>query len=150
VLAAEHPERVASRLIESDGTDASYTSAELSRRSDHQFQAGASEGYVIPIDTAISVAKSIESGDFSTAIHPAATAFLGVDVRNSGYFRSGAYVAGVIILDVIPSSPAEKAGLVQGDVITSINSTTIASTSGLDNLLLDLAPSAKVSLHWIS
>lgn len=33
VLAAEHPERVALRIIESDGTDASYTFAELSRRS---------------------------------------------------------------------------------------------------------------------
>lgn len=115
-----------------------------------QFPAGASEGYAIPIGTANSVAQSIESGDFSTAIHPAATAFLGVDVRNSGYFRSGSYFAGVIIVDVVPSSPAEKAGLVQGDVITSMNSTNITSTSELGNLLLNLVPNAKVSLHWIS
>jgi acetyl-CoA synthetase len=34
VLAAEHPERAALRLIEADGTDAAYTFAELSARSD--------------------------------------------------------------------------------------------------------------------
>ena len=34
VLAAEHPHRAALRLIEADGTDASYTYAELSARSD--------------------------------------------------------------------------------------------------------------------
>ena len=34
VLAAEHPNRTALRLIEADGTDASYTFAELSARSD--------------------------------------------------------------------------------------------------------------------
>lgn len=34
VLAAEHPDRPALRLIEADGTDASYTFAELSARSD--------------------------------------------------------------------------------------------------------------------
>jgi acetyl-CoA synthetase len=34
VLAAEHPHRAALRLIEADGTDASYTFAELSARSD--------------------------------------------------------------------------------------------------------------------
>jgi len=34
VLAAEHPHRAALRLIEADGTDASYTFAELSTRSD--------------------------------------------------------------------------------------------------------------------
>ena len=34
VLAAEHPERAALRLIEADGTEASYTFAELSARSD--------------------------------------------------------------------------------------------------------------------
>ena len=34
VLAAEHPNRAALRLIEADGTDNSYTYAELSARSD--------------------------------------------------------------------------------------------------------------------
>ena len=34
VLATEHPDRPALRLIEADGTDASYTFADLSRRSD--------------------------------------------------------------------------------------------------------------------
>lgn len=115
-----------------------------------QFQASESEGFAFPINTAVSIAQKIEAGDFAANVHPAATVFLGVDVENSDYFRFGAYAAGAIIDGTVPASPAEKAGLVQGDVITSINSTSVANTSEFGNALLELTPGTKVTLHWVN
>ena len=42
--------------------------------------AGASDSYAIPINTALTVAKQIESGKASTAVHIGPTAFLGVEI----------------------------------------------------------------------
>ena len=43
--------------------------------------------------------------------------------------------AGAVVLDVIAGSPADKAGLVQGDVIVDINGTAITSSESLQSVV---------------
>ena len=50
-----------------------------------------------------------------------------------GYFGVG---AGVLITDIVPGSPAERAGLLPGDVIISVNDTEVATVT---QLRVDLA-----------
>lgn len=117
--------------------------------SSFQFQSGANVGFAIPINTAVSIARRIEAGDFTGNVHRGATAFLGVEVRNSGYYQNGSFLAGVVVVGVMPGSPAEKAGLRYGDVITSLNAKTITSPTQLVNKLLAISPGTKVTLNWV-
>src|SRR5919204_1441470 len=80
-----------------------------------RFQAATSDAYAIPINRAVAIAKQIEAGRASANVHIGATAFLGVQVEAGG---ADAPVAGVLVDTVVSGSPADKAGLVAGDVIT--------------------------------
>ena len=75
-----------------------------------RFQASGGQGFAIPINQAITLAKTIKAGHGSDTIHIGATAFLGVDVATS---RSG--TTGATIEDVVSGSAAEQAGLARGD-----------------------------------
>ena len=116
--------------------------------SSFQFQSGANEGFAIPINTAVSIARQIEAGNFKGNVHRGATAYLGVEVGNSGYYQNGSFLAGVVVVGVVPGSAAEKAGLSYGDVITSLNAKTITSPTQLVNMLLAISPGTKVTLNW--
>ena len=50
---------------------------------DSGYETTASQGYAIPIGTALSIAKRIEAGDASSTVHIGATGFLGVSVESS-------------------------------------------------------------------
>ena len=117
--------------------------------SDYSFTSAGSEAFAIPINTARSIAKQIEAGHFSGDVHRGATAFLGVQVTNSGYFNDGSYYAGALVVGVVPASPAQKQGLTYGDVITALNGKAISSSAALTNVLLAASPGTKVSLSWI-
>jgi len=53
---------------------------------------------------------------------------------------------GVLVLDVGKSGPAAKAGLVEGDVITSINGTTVKTSDALRNTIAMIKPGTQVEL----
>ena len=53
-----------------------------------------------------------------------------------------------MVAGVITSSPAQEAGLAQGDVITAVNGTTVTSAQGVTNALETLHPGDKVTLSW--
>jgi S1-C subfamily serine protease len=113
--------------------------------SDVRFQQSASsDGYAIPIRTAVAIAAQIEAGTASTAIHIGTTAFLGVDVASNGYGGSGALVAGVV-----SGGPAAGAGLVAGDVITSVDGHTVATPTALGTLLATDKAGDQVSIAYV-
>jgi S1-C subfamily serine protease len=105
------------------------------------FQRGAGDGYAIPINRALAIAHQIEKGRASATVHVGATAFLGVSIGRSD--------AGAPITGVVPGSPADRAGLVPGDVITSFNGKAVASPTALQKLVLQQSPGAKVQVGWV-
>ena len=82
-------------------------------------------------------------------MHVGATAFLGVDVQASGYYQDGRLRAGALVVGIVPGSPAERAGLVDGDVLTSLGGRQIASAEALTRLVLRNPPGTKVKLGWV-
>jgi S1-C subfamily serine protease len=140
---------------------------------DNSFQTSGSQGYAIPIATALSLARQIDSGDASTTVHIGATGFLGVEVVSSGSSSDGsgdgtggsgggfgtggtggtgdsggATVSGASVQGVVSGSPADKAGLAEGDVITSVNGSSVNSASDLSNVLETDHPGDSVQLRW--
>lgn len=103
----------------------------------------ASQGYAIPINTAISVARMIESGHSTASVHIGPTGFLGIQVTatNSG-------VAGAQIYEVEPGAPAAVAGLAAGDVITSLDGRSVSSPEGLTTLIQLYHPGEAVRVGW--
>jgi S1-C subfamily serine protease len=117
--------------------------------SNFTFQSGNSGGYAIPINRAAAIAKQIAAGHSSATVHVGATAFLGVDVQASGYYQDGRLRAGALVVGIVPGSPAERAGLVDGDVLTSLGGRQIASAEALTRLVLRNPPGTKVKLGWV-
>ena len=101
------------------------------------------QGFAIPIDTALSIAKQIDSGDGSSTVHIGATAFMGVEIAGTTGQSSGVELAGAQ-----PGTPAAAAGLTQGDVITALNGTAVTSGTQISQALIPLHPGNKVSVTW--
>ena len=57
--------------------------------------------------------------------------------------------SGALISDVAPDSPAEKAGIKRGDVVTEINNTKIDEMDDLPKLVANLSPGTNTSLNII-
>src|SRR5271166_1412511 len=94
-------------------------------------QASTTQGYAIPINTALSIARQIEAGQASSTVHLGETAFLGVGIASSDQ-QTG---TGVTIEGAESGTPAASAGLTQGDVITSVAGQTVNSGTSIQQLL---------------
>ncbi len=100
-----------------------------------------SDGYAIPIAKALTISKEIVSGKSSATVHVGGTAFLGVRVAATA-------AAGATVVAVVPGAPADKAGLVPGDVITAVGRKTVTSASGLEPIILASKPGTKVTIAY--
>ena len=101
------------------------------------------QAYSIPIDTALSIAKQIDSGNGSSTVHVGATAFMGVEIASTTGQSSGVELAGAQ-----PGTPAAAAGLTDGDVITALNGTAVTSGTQISEGLISLHPGDKISVTW--
>ena len=104
----------------------------------------ATQGYAIPISTALSVASQIEAGHASSAVHIGATAFLGLEIAGSNQQGS----SGVVLAGVAPGTPVASAGLSQGDVITSVGGQSVGTGTDIQKMLVGLHPGDKISIAW--
>jgi S1-C subfamily serine protease len=107
-------------------------------------QAATGDGYAIPINKALTIAKRIEDGRASATIHVGATALLGVEAGVNDYRDSGATV-----VDVVPGSPADAAGLAPGDLITAVGDRGISSPATLGSIVSAKKPGARVSITYV-
>jgi len=98
-----------------------------------------SQGFAIPIDRAMTIARQIESGRSSSTVHVGDTAFLGVEAT------ADSYQAGAVVASVVPGSPAEAAGFAPGDVITSVGGRAISSPQELGDVVSTQPPGTSVS-----
>ena len=110
-----------------------------------EFQS-AREGYAIPINRVLAVAKQIEARRGSTTVHVGSTPLLGISVAPSSRYGG---TTGALVLGVAPGSPAERAGIVAGDTITTLDGHPIASYDALTTALLRRNAGATVALGWI-
>jgi len=113
------------------------------------FQSTAStDAYAIPINAALKIVKQIESGNSTSTIHVGGTPFIGVQISNGG-FGFGDSVTGGYVAAVVPGSPAGKAGLAAGDVITAVAGRTVSSSDDVLSALTTKLPGARVKLAWV-
>ena len=112
------------------------------------------QGFTIPIDSALSIARQIEAGNGSATVHIGATAFLGVAIDSSQSGQSGqsgfgsGSGSGVTIAGVNSGTPAASAGLEQGDVVTSVGGTSVNSGTSIQQVLERYHPGDKVNISW--
>lgn len=102
---------------------------------------GRTAGFAIPINKAMKIAREIRSGVETSVIHIGYPAFLGVAVRNAGG-------AGALIQSVEPGLPADKAGIVAGDVVTALNNTRVTSADSLRAAIAKVNPGDTVSVAY--
>ncbi|HET9893973.1 MAG TPA: trypsin-like peptidase domain-containing protein [Streptosporangiaceae bacterium] len=117
---------------------------------DFQFSGGSAQAFAIPIDQAESIAGQISSGKESATVHLGETGFVGVQVESDSQARSAGLPAGAgaLIAGVIPGAPAGKAGIVGGDVITSVDGHHVTGPMSLQLALQRHHPGDKVTLSW--
>jgi S1-C subfamily serine protease len=133
------------------GVDTAGSTGSSATSGDGQQGANTVEGFAIPINTANAIARQIMAGQGSSTIHIGATAFLGVELASGGSQGAGGSslgVPGVAVGGVITGSAADSAGLVAGDVITSVNGTSITTPDGLHAALMTQRPGDTISLGW--
>jgi S1-C subfamily serine protease len=104
------------------------------------------QGFAIPINEALTIARQMVAGKASATIHIGGTAFLGVLLASDPFGGSGA--SGAAISAVIDGGTAAKAGLAGGDVITSLGGHTVDSATTLSTLMAGYHPGTKVELGW--
>ena len=135
-------------LLDSDGEVVGIDTAASSGTSDVT-------GFAIPINTALSIAKQILAGTASDSIVIGYPAFLGIEVGSAtsglgvgGSGTSAGTTAGAAVAGVIDGTPAASAGLVEGDTITAVNGTAVASGSDLTTTLKSFKPGDSIKVTW--
>ena len=110
----------------------------------------ATQGYAIPIDTALNIAKQIEAGQASSTVHIGATAFLGLEIGGSSSQGQGFQqtTQGVEIAGTQSGTPAANAGIVAYDVVTAVNGKSVSTGTDIQNALVGLHPGDKVTIAW--
>jgi S1-C subfamily serine protease len=114
-----------------------------------QFQSGGGQGFAIPINQALTIARQIEAGHSSSTVHIGPAAFLGVQIQTSSASADGSSSSGAPVAGVESGSPAQQAGLGAGDEIVSLGGQTVDSATTLTNLMQGYHPGDKVQLGWI-
>jgi S1-C subfamily serine protease len=131
------------------------------------FQTSANQGFAIPINQAKAIANQILSGHGTATTHVGKTAFLGVELAssssqsnsggffgnssgsNSGANGSGANDSGAAVAEVVSGGPAAQAGLAAGDTITSVDGTSVDSSSSIAAALVGHHPGDRIQIGWV-
>ena len=146
---------------------------------------GGTLGFAIPINSALTIARQIASGQQSATVYIGLPGFLGVEVATSsspdpqqqaadeaqggGRAASGGgsacqatnssagiparvapIAAGALILGVLCNTAATSAGMVPGDVITSVAGQPITTPDSLTGITAKYHPNDIVSVIWVS
>jgi serine protease Do len=136
--AAINPGNSGGALINSTGALIGVNSAILSRSG-----ANHGVGFSIPSNMVKRIAEAlIENGKVVRA-------WLGVSISNLDENLQDLYgkKEGAAVTSVEPKSPAEKAGLKRGDLITKVDNKTIDDANSLRNTIGSLAPNQKITLE---
>ncbi|WP_225992405.1 S1C family serine protease [Actinomadura montaniterrae] len=115
---------------------ASFTVGKSKPKSTHR-------GYAIPSDRALAIARQIARGQASSTVHIGRTAMLGVKVRSGD-------TQGAQVVEVVPGTPADEAGVPVGATIISLGGATVDSPTTLTGLMLAHHPGETVRMEWFT
>jgi S1-C subfamily serine protease len=101
-------------------------------------------GLAIPINRALTIARAINAGKPLATTHTGSTAFIGIQVSTAGSPTGG----GVVVAGVVPSSPADSAGIQAGSVLTLLNGKPVTSYNAITNALLKLNAGSTITVQW--
>jgi putative serine protease PepD len=105
-------------------------------------------GFAIPISQVEALLPQLQKGGQAGN----AGGYLGVDITTLTPALRQQYgftpAQGAVILTVVSGSPADKAGLVQGDVIVNINGTAITSAEDLQKVIQNSKPGQTVTITY--
>ena len=137
--AAINPGNSGGALVSAEGHLIGISTAILSRSGGNQ-----GIGFAIPVNMARNVTDQIIRGG------KVSRAFLGVMIQPvtpelARAFKLGKS-EGALISDVSPASPAERAGLKAGDVVTKLDDRSVADSRALQLMVADMAPGRNVRL----
>ncbi len=132
-------------------------------------QGGTNDGYAIPVNDALTIVHQIETGKSNGNVSAGQEGFLGVDVSDGGGGPGGGFGdggfggggggrfgnsgsgggTGVVISGVQSGSPADNAGLTQGDQIVSVDGQSITSANQLTQIISTKHPGDSVKIVWV-
>ena len=102
-------------------------------------------GFAIPINMVKSIEDQLQKHGKVTR------GWLGVAIQDVDENLAESFglskAGGILVSDVQPDSPAEKAGIEQGDVIIKLNDTVLKDVADLRNRIALVIPGTTVSLH---
>ena len=104
-------------------------------------------GYAIPISTAKTILTDLMN---ASSVSTKDAAFLGVVGRdiNESYSSALGIPSGIYVSQVVSGSPAEKAGISAGDVITKFEGNNVSTMSGLKEKLAIKKANTKVKITF--
>jgi len=106
------------------------------------------QGFAIPINRALAIARTIEAGTSTTSVHVGATPIMGIEITSTLSRGPNSGVAGVRIAGLAPGTPAATSGLAVGDVITAVNSHAVSTPAALSAIVQQLAPGDSVRVSY--
>jgi len=110
--------------------------------------------FAIPSSKAVDIANRILAGQAGNGVFIGPVGYLGVSVQTldaSSAAQLGVNVSsGAYVRTVVAGSPAERAGITSGSVITRVNSAVVDSATALGDALHQYKPGDQVKITWIS
>ena len=125
---------------------------------------GTDQGFAIPINTALAVARDIAAGKSNSKIQIGLSGFIGVGVgsitsatclnsSNGIGGAGGGYTppvnSGALVCQVFAGTPAASAGMTAGDVITGVNGQAVTSEGSLTTIMSKFRSGSTISLTWV-
>jgi putative serine protease PepD len=106
-------------------------------------------GFAIPIASVESLLPQLEKGGGALTT---GGGYLGVDITSLTTALRQQYgftpTSGAVILTVIPKSPADKAGLAEGDVIVAVDGSPITTAEGLQSAIQRDKPGQQITVTY--
>ncbi|RJO79238.1 PDZ domain-containing protein [Nocardia panacis] len=127
-------------LVSADGKVVGMDTAASAGYRFSQVSTGGGQGFAIPINRALAVARDIKAGNASESIHIGSTAFLGVTVSDA---------QGALVRGVVRDGPADRAGIAPGSLITAVNGHPVDSATTLTHLLDATHPGDTAAITWL-
>src|SRR6266581_2792478 len=110
-------------------------------------------GYAIAMTSAAGIVNQIRSGDASATVIIGQPGFMGVEVRNldaAAANRLGLGVTkGALVINVFSGTPASRAGVSAGSVITAVDRQAVASADALGPIIHAHSPGDQIKLTWV-